>query len=882
MNWSIDGADLETKPRKGGSTAEKGFTFQKAYALVRLTWLPTGERGLVELRYEGAQDVDLKFKDGGEVLVQAKDLKPGTLGFGKLKEIVAGFARDLITAVARGRQDPDVPKFRLVCTSSPYEESSYQVLRRVYVEDHAREIQSLIGNDYSEGLAPDRILDCVTRVLMSAEFEILVHADAADDLRAQAAWNLVRFGVPPEHVEASLDRLQSALVPRATFQVSEVVDCLVGLPEGHPGRDGAACRLLPARKNLEMTPLRRNAFLQGAASILWAAVANGLDVERPERVLIRDALVQTHNSGGMIVVEGMPGSGKSALIRKIAWDAHAAGTHLVLDVWAPSDLAESNWIEILRLHRLSARPVILVVDDIWRHASFVEALNARVKPGLCVLASSRPGEASAATKMDLMRLAVYSVVLGSLSDEFVSGLQKLVGRQRAESAGLSPGQVTRFIETGQLLALSLTLQGGSLELFAKGVLRPLRQKPSFDSFIDLCIIGRYDSAVPQSLLERTKGPGQPFWRDPSFDGLASVLETRGGRPRLRVGHSIVAQALVEAAEVDLVDRTIKLCGACDPANSDERRLIVRLLEKSVADSSLTAQIRSKKEQLVIGVERLLPNASFADAHRLAALLESVGESTLAHKFLAAATPDRVIDRIDVGLALSRKTRQEFNALFSRLIEFYRRNADGPGRRRFVRVARDCGSHEQQVAVGEQTANWSIATHFPTTETLDVLYLSVSSATNEIALKIRPMIEAYLQFDGTSVEILRAAVRSVRRSRDEHLASRLVRRSLDLLNESILDPATTADLARDLTILLPAGLEESQRAAMSEAIVPTLEHLSDRAQLIKTIRAAILLGRPEAIEPVRRSILAVRKRGWREAVQLEQHFRYQYKLEVGGP
>lgn len=878
--WSIDEVDLETRPRKGGATAEKGFTFQKAYALVRLTWIPTGERGLIELRYEGAQDIDLRYAEGSEVLVQAKDLKPGTFSFGKFKDIIAGFSRDRITAVARGRRDSDVPKFRLVCTSSPYEESSYRILRRVFIDDHAKQIEPLIGADYREGLAPEKVLECVTRVLQSAEFEIIVHADAIEDLKAQAAWNLVKFGVPPEHVETSLDRLQAALVPRATFQVSEVVEHLVGLPDGHPGRDGAPCRLLPARKSLEMTALKRTAFLQGAAQSLWAAVANGLDVARSESIAISDALFQTQSSGGMVVVEGVPGAGKSALIRRVAWNAHAAGTHLVLDVSAPGSLTDSNWTGILSLLKLSTRPLMLVIDDVWRHTSFLEELDARVKPGLCILATSRTGAGAAANKAGLVRLAVHSIKLGRLSDTLIDGLRKLVGPEGSDSSGLSPGQIARFVDTGQLLALSLTLQGGSLHHFAEGVLRPLRGKSAFHDFIDLCVVGRYDNTVPLSLLERSKAPGLPFWRDPSFEGLAWLLETHGRAPRLRVGHALVAQALVDAAEVDLVERAIHLCMACDPSNSDERRLIVRLLENIVADSSLVIQVRSKGGRLASAVSGLLPDASFADAHRLAAMLKSTGQEAWSQTFLAAATADRIADRIDIGLALSRKTQKEFNALFPRIIDFYAKHFDGPGRRRFVRAARECGSHDQQVAIGEQTARWCIDAHFPLVETLEVLHLSASARNNEIALAIRPMIQAYLDSDDVSVEIIRASVRSVRRTRDAQLAADLVQRALEVLQVSSLDSTATAELIRDLVLLLPGGLEYSLRMALSNAMMPTLDHLKGRTELVKAIHAGILLGCSAAIEPLRRSILVVERKGWQEASNLGKHFKHQFKLEVG--
>src|ERR1700743_2733563 len=103
LSWSVDGGDLKDRPRMGGIHAEKGFAFQKAFALVRLTWLPMSQQGLVELRYEGAQDVDMHFGKAGEVFVQAKDYREGGVTLEVLQDVIAGFARDVISAKASGR-----------------------------------------------------------------------------------------------------------------------------------------------------------------------------------------------------------------------------------------------------------------------------------------------------------------------------------------------------------------------------------------------------------------------------------------------------------------------------------------------------------------------------------------------------------------------------------------------------------------------------------------------------------------------------------------------------------------------------------------------------------------------------------------------------------
>ena len=499
-SWSVDGDDLKDRPRMGGVHAEKGFAFQKAFALVRLTWLPMGLQGLVELRYEGAQDVDLHFGKAGEVFVQAKDYREGGVTLEVLRDVIAGFARDVISAKAGGRDEHGRPDFRLVCTSIPTTPQALDLLRRVNRKRHAKAIAALVRPEYRKKFDDSEVTNCVLEAMQQTKYEILIHDGAVADLKAQAAWNLVRFGVPVEHVSTCLDSLETALTPRTTFQMGDVVARLNGLPEGHPGRDDSPCRLLPSRRHLTMTPMLKIEFLRGSAHSLWCAVANDMDVRRKEAEDVHDALLGLSN-GGMVVVEGAGGTGKSTLVRRVAWDASLSGSHLVLEVPSPGELNDAAWGAILRLVKLAEKPVLLVVDDVWRSHSFVENLPRRIKHNLCVLATSRPGEQP---DNDSAGFLVHRIGLRPLSPEVVGGIRALVHVNGRQSTETSDGLIERFAKAGQLLALSLTLQSGSLKDFAKSILRPLASKPEMlAAFLDLCVVGRFDHAAPLSLFERS-------------------------------------------------------------------------------------------------------------------------------------------------------------------------------------------------------------------------------------------------------------------------------------------------------------------------------------------------------------------------------------------
>lgn len=276
-DWWVDGKDLEDRPRMGGVIAINGFEFQKAYALLRLAWLPTCRRGLVEVRYEGAQDVD--FRDSsGQHFVQAKAHDDGGLTLAVLYDAIAGFARDVITARKLNCSDDALPYFRLVTTGMPVQPEPLELYRKVFLSKHESEIAKRIKPTYRNGLTDEAVLNCVKAALNRTTFEAMPGDHAIESMREQACWALAEFGVPVESVRASIAKMEQMLLPRASLQLNDVVEALEGLPPGHPGHPQAPCRLLPASSRLLGGDLLRTQFIRGTAPSLWSAAASGLAV----------------------------------------------------------------------------------------------------------------------------------------------------------------------------------------------------------------------------------------------------------------------------------------------------------------------------------------------------------------------------------------------------------------------------------------------------------------------------------------------------------------------------------------------------------------------------------------------------------------------------
>jgi len=108
--WAIPTSELTNPRRTGGRTTIRGFAFQDAYACLQLTRLLAPGQELIAVRYEGAQDIDLRYAHGIEKYVQLKNEPDARYTLNKLAPVLQGFAADLFEAGT-----PHTLTFTLVC-----------------------------------------------------------------------------------------------------------------------------------------------------------------------------------------------------------------------------------------------------------------------------------------------------------------------------------------------------------------------------------------------------------------------------------------------------------------------------------------------------------------------------------------------------------------------------------------------------------------------------------------------------------------------------------------------------------------------------------------------------------------------------------------------
>jgi hypothetical protein len=833
-NWWIDGNALFTRHRSGGAIALKGFEFQKAYARLRLVWLLTGKNGIVEVRYEGAQDIDVRYGDGSQQFVQAKDYAMGNLTLSAVYDVLAGFARDLIYAKDQGCQNSSLLRFTLVSTTPPVDDKSLELYRGVFFKTHASEILTRIASNFRYGLDEKSTFNAILETLDRTKFEVVHMGSPCADLEAIASWELIKFGVPLDHVSATLSRIGDLLKARASLHVEDVAAVLGGLPSRHPAHASSPCRLLPSRDTLAEISFAKNLFLKGAAPSLWAAVANNLDVRRTAQPDIESKLLALVRMGGMLVIEGAAGTGKSTLARRTAWDLHRQGEFVALEAQFPASLAEDDWQVIVHICEASDRPLLIVVDDVWRHAAFLESLDRNVRARLCVLATSRPGEQRNSRPL---RLTTDVMKLGKLEHREIESLRDLVGLQSIRSRKQKPLQ--RLVDTGQIFIVSLILQSGSLEEYATHLIEPLKNTDSnhLEGFIDLCVCGMHDHTIPKRILLRRMGGSTEFWRMPQYADL--VFDAGDGGDRLRLGHALVGTAVIQTIQAPAVKLALSICKDCDLDDAEERRFALRLISNLVYDPQWLTHCIAYRSQLIDFTARVSPIASYTELIRLVDILERLKCKGEAVAVKSLVTGQRIRGGPDVWLAMSHATPENFEDFFEGALTFYREDSTAYAKRKFLLAVMTFGATCSKEKTAEHMSNWLKQQGFPAQETR-ILFDLCKHASRELSEQYSWLVGEYARALNVTMATSLAAIRLLERAKDGKQLQRLEER---LVQELCSSPAVTIE-AMEVAIQLTNARQrlnaKNLQPALYEIVMEMCLQAPTRLLRVRLVNSAIRL------------------------------------------
>ncbi len=544
----------------------------------------------------------------------------------------------------------------------------------------------------------------------------------------------------------------------------------------------------------------------------------------------------------MVIVSGQAGSGKSSIARRVAWDLHHQGHVIALDVKSPSSITTATWDHLNRLQRLCKRPVLLVIDDVWRYKDFLVDYDSIWRPDICLLATSRPGEAGEGTSS-------YSFPIDSVE---LKALDPAVVPDLCDKLAIPLVPISKTIEklcgSGQILALALYLQNSTFKNLAESILEPLSPE-SKEIYLDLCVAGVYDLTMPLSvLMRRHSAIGSP-WHDRSLEGL--VFKAGSNNEQMKVGHALVAKAVLSSASAHVPRRTLEICKACSLRDDEQRRFALKLLYEVALDATHAPAVRAMTEEVEKEVLRQADSAEFSDLYRLALILTKAGASQSADTLIARATHDKMKTSMDAVMLLAQVKKENFNQLFVPLFDFYEKHAAAHGRRRFIALTRLYGDGKQMAALAKLTGEWLQVAKYPVTETCATFDLLNYGPTSDMKEHVH-IVENYVNKHGfDDVDAALAAIRVASRFRIDEVQLRVV--------ETIVDAISTGSLKKDITLVsqLARLARRVPHAAQLAAFGVIKTMLSGSgAQSPRLLVSAALIAPPNEFNEVRRLAAAL--------------------------
>jgi Cap4-like dsDNA endonuclease family protein len=497
--WSIPSDRLTGPRRTGGPTSLFGFDFQAAYACLHLTKLLNSNQRLVAIRYEGAQDVDLRYADGRERYVQLKNEPDAHYSLSKLRSALQGFAADLLEA-GKAR----TLTFTLVARSNHIDAAVMRLRDGVPNLTDIAEVADLFIYSTQASSAPQCLvsLDEVERreladqVLKQTTFEFGMGDEIDERLsfESHACTELARNGVAGKDLHNAFGALKAGLIPQREFtrdDVQEILKRFVG---------GAAIDLFEGRlQALTDDLLARTASAQriqqyyAGAPLDWDIIAAHGDIERDQQDELIEQLSQPSETVRLVCIVAEPGAGKSTLAWRVAAELHRQ--HGAFVVRVRDKEAADLWYLMTEFYAKVGRPFYVLVDDLFRDPEVINALR-ELSPWLpiTILATSRANE------YHPHRLR-GEVLPEPLKEPSLGEKERILQRLGKTRVDLTSEQQKRLNTANQFLVLMMEVTAGKeLREIIRDTLERLRQQDesAYRAYEYLCFTYQYSISIPES------------------------------------------------------------------------------------------------------------------------------------------------------------------------------------------------------------------------------------------------------------------------------------------------------------------------------------------------------------------------------------------------
>ena len=615
------------------------------------------------------------------------------------------------------------------------------------------EVAALVKTKDRCGLPPEIVELSTKHVMASTAFELGPRSEPVATYSTLAFASFVRLGVPPKKVNDALSRVANDLDCGEVFHASRVMKLLATLlPERHPCSGKGKIRVVPMSIPADDHETIRDNFLRGGHS--WQAVSLDVDIARDNYNSLKKA-INDGSGSRLVVLEGVGGSGKTTLARRIALDLYREGNFLALEI-NDEFFDDDDWNAVEELASvMDGRRLLIVVDDIFRMPSIFDALN-RLDDSktISVLGTTRPGERE--TAFSHLEIPEKKIELGAIS---VKEVDRLCAKLDVEKTNISQAEMKRLMETGQIFLLATTLLKGSLDEFARGLIVPLRENAAdlLDGYIDLCVAGRQDLSTPKAVLIRNNSLNLHLDKTPFLKGLVERSKEEGDR--LRPGHALLAEAVLRVENVNPFDRSFDLIDCCDLNRPEERRYALKLLQICLEfdKPGLIAYV----ERVKTVVKKLKETADYIDLKRMVWILEGIDEVATAAELKQHITPSKVRSGPDAASCMYDSEQEgKFADAFPTLLKFYSDDDTGYARWKFIEKSSHLVGAEQKAALLNLMHLWLQQRQFPPSETAATLNLLIRTPTDE-ASKFEELIEDILRSKNASVDLVLRAILPLR-------------------------------------------------------------------------------------------------------------------------
>ncbi|SHI13699.1 SIR2 family protein [Bradyrhizobium erythrophlei] len=327
----------------------------------------------------------------------------------------------------------------------------------------------------------------------------------------------------------------------------------------------------------------------------WYPVATSLDVSRRlTRDIFDEFIVSTQkiSSPRFAAVKGHAGSGKSIILRRLAWDAAHSSDRLVFWVGSGEDLDRDAFEEIAGL---TNQTIYIFVDDLASDANafsrfYIHAQ--RQKWPIVVIGSVRVNEWNMRCE-ELESLTDEEFELGYLSEFEIEGLLRLLaihdclGHLQKLSSEEQKKKLKELWGRQLLVALHEATENAEFREILADEYKKLFPVDARLLYLDICSLHRFGPPVRAGLISRVHGINFEQFNEKFFKPLEQVIHlTRDAKSQdwvYRARHPVIANLVYEVAlptTQERFDNLIRILSKLNRSYSYDREVLAELIRGS--------------------------------------------------------------------------------------------------------------------------------------------------------------------------------------------------------------------------------------------------------------------------------------------------------------